>query len=202
MKLCIYYLKLENSKYYVGRTYNIMKQYEEHQNGTACSWTKLHKPINYSILISENVSIFDTDRYTKEFMSVYGIDNVRGGSYSKIMLSEVEKHFIQKEIWFTMNVCIRCGRLDHYIKDCNSKTTIDNVIIDDHVKESKIIDNNIINIEEKTSLEYNINLLENNYILKNLKKQKESKSNYNDPQLEAQINFFETVINCIKIINK
>ena len=42
----IYILKLKNSKYYVGKTQNIEKRYEQHVNGTGSAWTKKYKPLS------------------------------------------------------------------------------------------------------------------------------------------------------------
>ena len=46
----IYILKLQQGKYYVGKTDNLEKRKQQHINGTACSWTKLiyiKNKINY-----------------------------------------------------------------------------------------------------------------------------------------------------------
>ena len=39
----------------------------------------------------------------------YGIDNVRGGSYCKMVLEEEVKKLIQKEIYTSENKCFNCG---------------------------------------------------------------------------------------------
>ena len=57
-------------------------------------------------------------------MSLYGINNVRGGSYVTIDLSDEEISFIMREIWTSKNACIRCGRSSHFVKDCNAKSDI------------------------------------------------------------------------------
>jgi cellular nucleic acid-binding protein len=113
----IYILKLQHGKYYVGKTDNIEKRIRQHINGTACSWTKKYKPIKVEQIIS-NASDFDEDKYTKEYMDKFGIDNVRGGSYVTEELDEGDKYTIQREIWGAKNLCKQCGRSGHFIKSC------------------------------------------------------------------------------------
>jgi hypothetical protein len=64
-------------------------------------------------------------------MAKYGIDKVRGGSYVTKDLSDEEYNLLTKEIWAATNACIRCGRNNHFIKDCYAKTDIYNYIIDE-----------------------------------------------------------------------
>jgi len=76
----IYVLKLTSGKYYVGKTFNIDKRYEEHLSGKGSTWTKLYKPTSI-IEVRKSTSGFDEDKVTKEYMAKYGIKNVRGASY-------------------------------------------------------------------------------------------------------------------------
>ena len=139
----IYILFLEDKKYYVGRTQNFEQRKIQHINGTATSWTKKYKYISTERII-ENSNIFDEDRYTKEYMSIYGIDNVRGGSYITIILDNNQKKLLQTEFWNASNVCIRCGRDSHFIKDCYAKVDINNVKLID-ILPTPTITNTIIN---------------------------------------------------------
>lgn len=119
----IYILKLENNKYYIGKSKKFENRIEKHFNGFASSWTKKYKPISIEKIIP-NVSIFDEDRYTKEYMAKYGIDNVRGGSYVKIELDDDQIDMISNEIRMAQNLCVRCGRNNHFIKNCYAKIDI------------------------------------------------------------------------------
>jgi predicted GIY-YIG superfamily endonuclease len=124
----IYILKLRAGKYYIGKTRNIEKRYEEHLTGTGSGWTKKHKPLSLLATI-KSTSQFDEDKYVKEYMAKYGIENVRGGSYSNIVLDANSIATLEKEIRHSNNVCMRCGRDSHYIKECYAKTDVDGAII-------------------------------------------------------------------------
>ena len=124
----IYIIKLEKSKYYIGKTRNIEKRWEEHLTGNGSGWTKKYMPTSLITTI-KSTSQFDEDKYVKEYMAKYGIDNVRGGTYSNIVLDANSIAVLEKEIWHSKNLCTRCGRDSHYIKECYAKTDVDGVII-------------------------------------------------------------------------
>ena len=94
----IYVLRLKGGKYYVGKTDNIIKRYQQHLNGSGSSWTKKYKPISVEQIIS-NASPYDEDKYTLEYMGKYGISNVRGGVYVTEALDSNEIYNINKQIF-------------------------------------------------------------------------------------------------------
>ena len=114
----IYCLLLENGKYYIGKANNIEKRFRQHINGNGAVWTKLHKPIQI-LEKHENVSSFMEDRFVKEYMFRYGIDNVRGGSYIKPVLTQCQIYNLTREIWMATDCCFNCGDT-HYCRDCNN----------------------------------------------------------------------------------
>jgi predicted GIY-YIG superfamily endonuclease len=128
-KTNIYILKLKEDKYYVGKSDNPLLRFEEHQKGNGSAWTKKYTPISIEKIIP-NVSHFDEDKYTKEYMAKYGIDNVRGGSYVNIYLDDFQTETLNREIWAAQNKCTRCGRGGHFVKDCFAKVDINDYIID------------------------------------------------------------------------
>jgi len=83
----------------------------------------MYKPISV-IKVIENTSPFEEDKITKEYMAKYGISNVRGGSYVSVILDNIQQEALQREIWSAKDCCTRCGRKDHFIKDCFAKSTI------------------------------------------------------------------------------
>ena len=117
----VYVLRLEGGRYYVGKTDNVMNRYQQHLSGSGSAWTRKYKPISLEKCI-ENVSSFEEDKVTKEYMSKYGIDKVRGGSYVEIELSDFHKEALKMEIWAAKDLCTQCGRPGHFAKDCRAKT--------------------------------------------------------------------------------
>jgi predicted GIY-YIG superfamily endonuclease len=131
----IYVLKLEHQKYYVGKSKSPSKRITEHTSGKGSVWTSLHKPISVESTTPCS-SPFDEDKITKEWMSLKGIDNVRGGSYVEIELDPLKRQVLQTEIWASTGCCSRCGRKGHFVKKCFSTTDvygnpIESFIIDD-----------------------------------------------------------------------
>ena len=117
----IYVLRLEGGRYYVGKSDNVMTRYQQHIKGSGSAWTRKYKPVSLEKTI-ENVSSFEEDKVTKEYMSKYGIDKVRGGSYVEVELSEFHTDALKMEIWAAKDLCTQCGRPGHFVKDCHAKT--------------------------------------------------------------------------------
>jgi len=131
----IYILALKGGRYYIGKSDDVHKRFSDHLNGHGSEWTKLYKPVKIEKVI-ENASPFEEDKITKEYMCKYGIDKVRGGSYVRPELSSSDIKYLLKEIWSAKNLCTRCGRSTHFVKDCYARNDIyDNEISDDKSEE-------------------------------------------------------------------
>lgn len=113
----IYVIKLESDKYYIGKTGNPKFRLESHFNNSGSEWTKKYKPID-TIEIIESNDIFDEDKITLKYMNLYGIDNVRGGSFAQIILNQASLETINKMLSSSNNTCFNCNKNDHFVKDC------------------------------------------------------------------------------------
>ena len=116
----IYLIECENGKYYVGKTTDCEHRFKQHCNNKGSIWTRLHKPLRI-IDVFETEDGFDEDKYTKKFMNKYGIDNVRGGSYTNIVLSKSIKSLLRKELMTANDLCYCCGSSSHFAKECALK---------------------------------------------------------------------------------
>ena len=113
----IYALKLEQNKYYIGKTNTPKFRIEDHFTSNGSEWTKMYKPL--SILeIKPNCDDYDEDKITRQYMDKYGIDNVRGGSFVSIILNKTTIDILQQMSNGTNNKCITCGGNGHFSKDC------------------------------------------------------------------------------------
>jgi hypothetical protein len=116
--LYIYILKLQQGKYYVGKTKNAGFRLDSHFNSEGSAWTKKYKPIKVEKLIS-NCDDYDEDKYTRIYMDKYGVDNVRGGSFVQVKLNDNTKEALNKMSNGTKDLCFKCGEKGHFAINCN-----------------------------------------------------------------------------------
>lgn len=127
----IYVLSLEGNKFYVGRTdLNVDDRFEQHKNGNGSMWTKLYAVVKI-VECFETYDSFDEDKYVFKYMGRYGIDNVRGGSFSTINISDGDKRALIKIIRNAFDCCLRCGYDNHFTENCFACKDIDgNILLD------------------------------------------------------------------------
>lgn len=116
---CLYILNLAEGKRYVGRVdtpEDVKRRYNEHATGKGSAWTKMYPPVGIEQTIA-NSDIFDEDAQVLKLMWKYGMDNVRGGSYSQITLGPEQIQEIERKINGATDKCFRCGG-NHFVKDC------------------------------------------------------------------------------------
>ena len=126
--LYIYVLQLQNDKYYVGKTMNPHYRFDNHFTHNGTEWTKLNRPLKILELIP-NCDDYDEEKYTYKYMDKYGIDNVRGGSYSSVILDAETIKQLKKISNSINNRCYICGKADgHFAKECGNANTNTNTI--------------------------------------------------------------------------
>lgn len=115
----LYFLKLIEEKYYVGYSKIPEERILNHFTENGSEWTKKYTPID--VLEIRRGGLFDEQKYTLLYMQKYGIENVRGGSFSNINLSKEQIFEINRQINHLMNNCYICGDNNHYAIDCPKK---------------------------------------------------------------------------------
>lgn len=116
----LYVLRLTNDKYYIGISHkNIFERFSQHKQGKGAEWTKIYKPIDIIESFRTN-NIFEEDKYTKMYMNKFGIENVRGGSYSNIKLKEYQIKAIELELKSANFLCFKCGKFGHFASKCSN----------------------------------------------------------------------------------
>jgi predicted GIY-YIG superfamily endonuclease len=114
----IYVLRLQGGRFYVGKAEDVRRRIQEHINGHGSAWTRLFRPIAIED-IKLKASIFDEDKITKEYMSLHGTENVRGGSYCQVELPPDQIQALERELRSAKNLCLRCGSGNHLVAACS-----------------------------------------------------------------------------------
>ena len=139
----VYILKLTNNKYYIGRV-----NYLNTEVSNTNEWIKKYKPISLLYTIN-NCSKSDEDKYTVDYMSKYGINNVRGGTFDRLilptyqidtlndMLSINNKILRHKKTKYYRDDCFK--KEDYYCFNCSKKVIKEYIINDEYDYEFELI---------------------------------------------------------------
>lgn len=111
---------MEGNKYYVGKSKNPGNRIEQHISGNGSEWTRIHKPEEIVDTLVQNID-FTELAITLQYMKKYGVDNVRGATYSTTTLSSLQKAEIEMHIRGEYDQCFSCGDDDHFVTSCPNK---------------------------------------------------------------------------------
>ena len=117
----IYVLELRNGKYYVGKTSDVDHRFQQHKNGTGSVWTRLHPPVKIierRPVIHGMGAAQDENNTVKDYMKMFGVDNVRGGAYTQQDLPDGFKNMIEMENRTNEDTCFKCGLPGHFSNKC------------------------------------------------------------------------------------
>jgi len=150
----VYILKCKNNCYYIGKTHgSYFQDIDNHFQGKGCEWTQEHKPIRVEIL-RHFCDETDDDFFTRLYITRYGLDKVRGGSYSELRLSQQQIFELSHYPIDTHITCCKCfmkghkGHLCPFIRNSfEKKHSNEDIIVD---TEEQDVD---INTEEPFHLE-------------------------------------------------
>ena len=134
----IYVLELQGNKYYVGKTNHTFQRFNQHKSGSGAKWTQKHK-VKDLFAFHKNMKDTDENKITIQMMKKYGVRNVRGGSWTKVNMTEAEIKRLEKRInargkrrtksSSTKKTtkarkrisCTRCGRTSHTVEKCYAR---------------------------------------------------------------------------------
>lgn len=117
MPTTIYVLELKEGKIYVGKTDKFVKErIIEHIKHYGSAWTQKYEPIR--LIETSYGDVFDEDRFTKKYMMLCGVENVRGGSYVEVELPDYQLKALNLELCSVLNKCFKCGMSGHYANSC------------------------------------------------------------------------------------
>jgi hypothetical protein len=93
----IYILKLQEDKYYIGKSNDVMSDYIEHLEGRKCKWTQIYRPI---LIIKSILNVSPNEIYSifNRYISDYGIHKVRGDILQEFVLNPIQIESLKNTI--------------------------------------------------------------------------------------------------------
>jgi predicted GIY-YIG superfamily endonuclease len=117
----LYVFELERNHYYVGITNDVTKAFQDHKYGKGSEWTRIYKPLQIYMtcpVYSQNAA----DSIVKNFMRLYGVEYVRGGSYEALILTDEQYKALELEFFGVQGTCVHCGLTGHFVRECPTLT--------------------------------------------------------------------------------
>ena len=146
----VYALELENYRFYIGRTKTQEFDVNTILDRPNIEWTIKNKPLRVMEII-KNCDELEENKCVIKYMNFYGIDFVRGGSFSDMILSDNTITYIVNVIMGSNYNCYRCREKGHIMKFCphemsKSDTKETEIILD--VERSEMTEDKKTLIEE------------------------------------------------------
>lgn len=117
MTYYIYILELVDNKYYIGKSKIPDIRLNKHFKKAGSCWTRKYSPVSVLEVFEEKHEL-DEDFCTIRYMKKYGIENVRGGSFCRLILAEEEKCVLLRLFRSAKDVCFLCGSDKHFVRYC------------------------------------------------------------------------------------
>jgi predicted GIY-YIG superfamily endonuclease len=117
----LYVLECANGRYYVGKTTKTPEhRFAEHLMGLGSEWTKRNNPLRLDHTRPD--TFFGEDSLTLEYMTKYGVDQVRGGKWMHVELSSAQREEIELSLRHEKELCLKCGSNTHFANKCGVQT--------------------------------------------------------------------------------
>jgi len=105
----IYILKCQKEKYYIGKTYNVQIEYNEHLDGSFCNFTKEFKPCDIDGIFEVDKNIANLELVIAKYVNKY--------DKKSISFEETDVKLIKKILKTIHNKCI-CDSESHWLDSC------------------------------------------------------------------------------------
>jgi len=122
--MSIYVLRLERSKFWVGYTNDPVRRLKQFTGLN--EWILTYKPESIYKIIPARKYRLETE--VKEMMVEFGIENVRGGTWSESILPNTVIHALRSELFGDSDIiCFMCRKVGHYVQDCPEDDSGDSI---------------------------------------------------------------------------
>lgn len=118
--LVVYVLRCEGGRFYVGSCgeHRVHQRFAEHCDGTASAFTSSFLPVDVLEVLPAERGVYDEDAKVLEYMKAYGVDNVRGGTFSRLVLPEHQLRTLRDQLTHGEGSCFSCGSRWHFADRC------------------------------------------------------------------------------------
>jgi hypothetical protein len=129
MDITLYVILLEHNKYFL---YPSIKAYNQNlfiEIELMYEFTRIHTPLN--IIESIDIAyISEVNKYVKEYMFYKGISNVRGGSYSEVILPDYKLEALANELVYEKYDLQKKSELIHTIIHTFSRMSTETILLE------------------------------------------------------------------------
>lgn len=95
----LFLIELEHGKYFAGASPDPIKALEAYREGLGeiPSWLSIHRPLRLREVVAVAQSE-ELDAHVQEWMARYGVENVRGGSWTDVRLRDTDRQRIREGV--------------------------------------------------------------------------------------------------------